>query len=55
MPDYDFTCIACDITVTRYFTFHEKHHVECESCGNEMLRVYQPNAAIFKGGGWGGE
>ena len=55
MPNYDFTCIACDITVERYFTFEEDHRVECESCGNSMVKVIAATPSHFKGTGWGGQ
>ena len=53
MPNYDFVCISCDIQVERYFTFEEDHRVECEQCGNEMIKVMSATPAHFKGGGWG--
>lgn len=55
MPSYDFTCLGCDLTVERYFTFHEDHRVECEKCGNQMIKVMSPTPSHFKGGGWGGQ
>jgi putative FmdB family regulatory protein len=54
MPSYDFCCLSCDIEVERYFTFEEDHRVECEKCGNEMIKVFNPTPTHFKGGGWGG-
>ena len=53
MPSYDFCCLSCDIEVERYFTFEEDHRVECEKCGNEMIKVFNPTPTHFKGGGWG--
>jgi len=55
MPSYDFACVACDTQIERYFTFEENHRVECEHCGNQMIKVFQANPAHFKGGGWGGQ
>jgi len=55
MPTYDFACIACDTEVERYFTFNEEHRVECEKCGNSMVKVIQATPSHFKGGGWGGQ
>lgn len=55
MPNYDFVCLACDVEVERYFTFEEAQRVECEQCGNEMLKVFLTTPAHFKGGGWGGQ
>ena len=55
MPIYDFTCFGCDLTVERYFTFYEDHRVECEKCGNQMIKVMSPTPSHFKGGGWGGQ
>ena len=55
MPNYDFACISCDIQIERYFTFEEKQRVECEKCGNLMVRVFSAPPAHFKGGGWGGQ
>jgi len=55
MPTYDFTCIGCDLTVERYFTFHEERRVECDQCGNQMLKSLTATPAHFKGGGWGGQ
>ena len=54
LPTYDFTCVGCDIEVERYFTFEETHRVECEQCGNTMIKAYTATPAHFKGGGWGG-
>jgi len=28
---------------------------QCNKCGAEMLKVYFPTPAIFKGSGWGGK
>jgi putative FmdB family regulatory protein len=55
MPTYEFACIPCDIQIEQYFTFHEDHRVECEKCGNAMIKVMQATPAQFKGGGWGGK
>lgn len=55
MPTYDFACLTCDIQVERYFAFNEEQHVDCEKCGNAMVRVYNAPPAHFKGGGWGGQ
>jgi putative FmdB family regulatory protein len=55
MPTYEFACIACDIQIEQYFTFHEDHRVECKKCGNAMIKVMQATPAQFKGGGWGGK
>jgi len=54
LPTYDFTCVGCDIEVERYFTFDETHRVECEKCGNPMIKSFSATPAHFKGGGWGG-
>ena len=54
LPTYDFTCVGCDIEVERYFTFDEEHRVECEQCGNAMIKAFTATPAHFKGGGWGG-
>ena len=54
LPTYDFTCVGCDIEVERYFTFEETHRVECEKCGNPMIKAFSATPAHFKGGGWGG-
>jgi len=55
LPTYDFACITCDIQVERYFTFNEEHRVECEKCGNSMVKVLTATPAHFRGGGWGGK
>ena len=55
MPVYDFACMSCDVQVERYFTFNEEHRVECETCGNQMIKVMPSVPAHFKGGGWGGQ
>jgi putative FmdB family regulatory protein len=54
MPTYEFKCPRCDNKVDAFFNFHEKHELKCD-CGAEMEKVYQANAAIFRGGGWGGQ
>ena len=54
MPNYDFDCKECDITIERHFSFHETPKVDCEKCGEPMKRVFNAPPAIFRGGGWGG-
>jgi putative FmdB family regulatory protein len=54
LPTYNFSCIACDIDIERYFTFNEEHRIECEQCGNPMVKVITAPPTHFKGGGWGG-
>ncbi len=54
LPTYDFACIGCDIEVEKYFSFTDEHRVECEKCGNAMIKVLSATPAHFKGGGWGG-
>lgn len=51
MPTYDFTCMPCDVTVERYFTFNETPRVECETCGNPMIKAIPNTPAHFKGEG----
>lgn len=54
MPTYEFTCIACDDTVTEFFSINEKDHIViCEKCGNKRNKVLGIGAVTFKGNGWG--
>lgn len=55
MPTYEFKCVKCAETKEQYFTFHEKHEVNCEKCKTKMDKVIAAAPAIFHGGGWGGQ
>lgn len=53
MPTYDFTCLTCDKTIELHFAFNDLSRPTCETCGNQLNKVYSPTPAHFKGGGWG--
>ena len=54
MPSYDYTCLACDVTVTktRSITESEPTYV-CDSCGNKLIRSYSGSPSVkFNGSGF---
>lgn len=55
MPFYEFKCEKCSRTEEHYFSFHEKHKLDCPNCEQEMNKVIAAVPAIFHGGGWGGQ
>jgi len=54
VPNYDFTCLRCDVTVEKYLRFDDNARLICKKCGDFMQKVFNPIPAHFKGGGWGG-
>jgi len=55
MPHYDFTCLRCDVTVEKYFSFEENQRPTCDICGEFLNKVFNSTPTHFKGGGWGGK
>lgn len=55
MPNYDFTCIKCDITKTIYLSFEDNSRPTCDTCGEFLSKVFSATPAHFKGGGWGAQ
>ena len=53
MPTYEYTCIPCDAIkkVTRGIN-DNSDSVLCDSCEQEMKRVYSVGAVTFKGSGF---
>ena len=52
MPNYDYRCEQCQITVEVSHSVSE-HGPSC--CGKPMQKVFAATPAIFKGDGWGGK
>lgn len=51
MPLYEFQCRLCDYTFERRQSVNDPYP-ECESCGGQVRKVFQPTPIIFKGSGW---
>jgi len=51
MPLYEFQCRLCAHTFERRQSVNDPYP-ECESCGGEVRKVFQPTPIIFKGSGW---
>ena len=54
MPIYEFECDGCEANVRfeKEFKINEPHELTCPVCDNDMRKVYQANAVIFKGSGF---
>jgi len=55
VPNYDFTCLRCDVTVEKYFAFEDNSRPTCDKCGEFLNKVFSATPAHFKGGGWGAQ
>jgi putative FmdB family regulatory protein len=56
MPFYEFDCSKCNVNTELQSSMSDDvKSPQCNKCGAEMLRVYFPTPAIFKGSGWGGK
>jgi putative FmdB family regulatory protein len=53
MPIYEYKCKQCDTKVTRNKSVTQLDDVEsCETCGNELKRVYSSIGVTFSGSGF---
>jgi putative FmdB family regulatory protein len=52
MPNYEFTCLVCDKTLTFTLKLTESQHITCPECGELMKRSYNFGAVTFKGSGF---
>jgi putative FmdB family regulatory protein len=56
MPFYEFDCSKCNVNTELQSSMSDDiKSPQCNKCGAEMLRVFSPTFAIFKGSGWGGK
>lgn len=40
MPSYEYTCLACDETITVMVKVDERDNQFCEQCGNKLVRSW---------------
>jgi putative FmdB family regulatory protein len=52
MPNYEFTCLVCDKTITLTLKLTESQSITCPECGEMMRRSYNFGAITFKGSGF---
>jgi len=55
LPKYDYKCENCKSEIEFERGFGEDTEPVCTTCHVSMTRVWTPTAAIFRGGGWGGQ
>ena len=48
VPDYDFKCVTCNITIE----LQDSAPIPCSFCGLTMERVWSATPVHFKGGGF---
>jgi putative FmdB family regulatory protein len=54
MPKYEYECPGDGQVIELEFSiFDVPNDPKCVTCGAELIRVYTPTPAIFKGRGWG--
>jgi putative FmdB family regulatory protein len=54
MPKYEYECPGDgEIIELEFSIFDVPKTPKCLTCGAELIRVYTPTLAIFKGRGWG--
>ena len=55
-PTYEYKCPNCGEKITRRNSMTEQFPSPmCGDCLVEMIQVYAPTPAIFKGDGWAGK
>jgi len=52
MPLYEFTCLACDKTLTINASYNELDGLTCPDCSQILKRSYTFGAVTFKGAGF---
>lgn len=53
MALYEYSCINCDINVTKQRSMSEDDPgYSCETCGYALARVYSSVGAVFNGSGF---
>ena len=52
MPNYEFTCLVCDKTITMTLKLTDSQYIICPECGEQMKRSYNFGAVTFKGSGF---
>ena len=55
MAKYDYSCPECESTVEVERSIKDPESAPTCSCGAQMVRIWNPTSAIFRGGGWGGQ
>jgi putative FmdB family regulatory protein len=55
MPTYNYKCTKCKITISHLVPINETLVApKCESCEQDMERIFAVPNIAFRGGGWGG-
>jgi putative FmdB family regulatory protein len=52
MPKYDYKCDNCETVVEVQKSINDSSSQVCQSCGNEMVKVYSSVGVTFKGSGF---
>ena len=53
MPVYEYTCINCNIDITKSRSINEDDPgYTCDTCGYQLNRVYSKVGSLFNGSGF---
>lgn len=47
MPNYDYSCLACDTDEERNVKIAERDNQNCQQCGNRLNRNYTFHGAVW--------
>ena len=51
-PNYDYSCINCNVRREVFKQFDEEYTPNCDTCGMQMERLWSATPTIFKTGGF---